>query len=280
MAWTRRNVLTATGAAAAVIVLGPVREPVQAHPRAGAAAWNHDPASPIGPGRWDDLGYPVCGRARGQSPVDIRTGRVVARRGAPLQLRYETSEMLVANTGHAVSVSIPARVHDKLRIGDDVYELSEFHFHAPSEHTFDGRTADVEAHFVHTGAGGESAAVGVLYRRGHHPNPVLDQILRSASTTSGKVTDAGPANPADLLRHLRLGSYYAYTGSLTTPGCAGGLRWSVLADGGEVSPAAVARMHQLIARFPDYGGYPDNNRPVQPRNGRTITHILPEVPTT
>lgn len=275
MEWTRRNVLTATGAAAAVIVLGPVREPVQAHPRAGAAAWNHNPASPIGPRRWDDLGYPVCGHRGGQSPVDIRTGRAVARRGAPLQLRYETSQTLVANNGHAVSVTVPAGVHDTLRIGDDVYELSEFHFHAPSEHTVDGRPADVEAHFVHTSARGESAAVGVLYRRGHRPNPLLDRILRSASTTAGAETDAGEANPADLLRHLRLDSYYAYTGSLTTPGCADGLRWSVLADGGQVSSAAMAHLHLVIADFPGYGGYPNNNRPVQPRRGRLITHVLP-----
>jgi hypothetical protein len=45
---------------------------------------------------------------------------------------------------------------------------------------------------------------------------------------------------------------------------------SVLARGGQVSNAAVARFHQLIAQFPDYNGYPNNNRPVQPPNGRII----------
>jgi carbonic anhydrase len=68
-------------------------------------------------------------------------------------------------------------------------------------------------------------------------------------------------------------SYYAYDGSLTTPGCAQDVRWSVLADGGQVSRAAVHRLHQVIARFPGYHGYPDNNRPVQPLNGRLITRI-------
>jgi carbonic anhydrase len=275
MAWTRRNVLMATGSAAAVIVLGPGREPALAHPSAEPAEWNDDPASPIGPPRWGDLGYPLCGAGGHQSPVDIRTGRVVSRRGAPLRLRYENSQMVVENTGHAVEVAIPAGVHDILRIGDDAYELSQFHFHAPSEHTVDGRSADVEAHFVHTGARGETAAVGVLYRRGPRPNPLLDRILRAVPATAGEERDAGEACPADLLRHLRLGSYYAYDGSLTTPPCGEGLRWSVLADGGQVSPAAVARMHLVIARFPGYGGYPNNNRPVLPRHGRVITHVRP-----
>jgi carbonic anhydrase len=68
-------------------------------------------------------------------------------------------------------------------------------------------------------------------------------------------------------------SFYAYDGSLTTPGCTQGVRWLVLAGVGHVSPAAVAHLHQVIAHFTDYRGYPNNNRPVQPRNGRVITRI-------
>ena len=59
-------------------------------------------------------------------------------------------------------------------------------------------------------------------------------------------------------------------GSLTTPGCTEGVLWSVLADGGRVSAAAVARFHQLIAQFPYYYGYPNNNRPLQLLDGRVI----------
>jgi carbonic anhydrase len=65
-------------------------------------------------------------------------------------------------------------------------------------------------------------------------------------------------------------SFEAYDGSLTAPGCPQDVRWSVLANGGNVSKAAVARLHQVIARFPFYDGYPNNNRPVHPLNGRVI----------
>jgi carbonic anhydrase len=37
-----------------------------------------------------------------------------------------------------------------------------------------------------------------------------------------------------------------------------------------VSSAAVAEMHHLVSLFPGYAGYPDNNRPVQPLDGREI----------
>jgi len=49
-----------------------------------------------------------------------------------------------------------------------------------------------------------------------------------------------------------------------------GRQQSVLADGGGVSRAAVARFHKVISRFPYYDGYPNNNRPVLPLNDRVI----------
>ena len=284
---TRRSLLKATGASVAAIGLAPLSESTPAL-RSGMAApppgaWNHNPASPIGPLHWADIGFPTCGDGTSQSPVNIRTDAVAAYRGAPLLLWYETSELAVENTGHVVEVPIPAGVQNSLQIGREFYELVQFHFHAPSEHAVNGRLADLEAHFVHMNAQGATAVVGVFYRRGRHPNPVLDRILLSAPATQGEEAHAGEASPAELFRSIDgawitpggpvlVNSFYAYDGSLTTPGCTQDVRWSVLADGGQVSSAAVHHMHRVIARFPNYNGYPNNNRPVQPLNGRIIKH--------
>jgi carbonic anhydrase len=281
---TRRDLLK-TGAAAAVIAAVSLRRPgstlASGTAPAPGGAWNHDPASPIGPNHWADIGFPTCGQGMRQSPVDIRTDEVAAYRGAPLLLRYESSELAVENTGHVVEVPIPADVQDTLQIGGDRYELVQYHFHAPSEHAVNGRRAAVEAHFVHTNAQGATAVVGVFYHRGPHPNAVLDRILLSAPETAGEEAHAGEASPAALLRHIkgvsampggpvRVHSFYAYDGSLTTPGCTEDVRWSVLAHGGHVSKAAVARLHLVIGQFPNYNGYRNNNRPLQPLNGRVI----------
>ena len=107
------------------------------------------------------------------------------------------------NTGHVVEVPIPAGVQDTLQIGGDRYELVQYHFHAPSEHAVNGRLADVEAHFVHMNAQGATAVVGVFYRRGPDPNPVLDKILLSAPATAGEEAHAGEASPAELFHHIR-----------------------------------------------------------------------------
>ena len=141
----------------------------------------------------------------------------------------------------------------------------------PSEHAVNGRLEDVEAHFVHMNAQGVTAVVGVFYRLGSEPNALLDRILLSAPEMAGEEVHAGESSPAELFRHIqdvhatgggpvKVNSFYAYDGSLTTPGCTQDVRWSVLEDGGSFSHAAVARFHQVIARFPNYDGYPNNNR--------------------
>jgi carbonic anhydrase len=283
---SRRELLKTTGAAAvAIAAWGPASTLFSGTGTGLAAAtavWNHNPASPIGPLHWGTIGFPICGQGMSQSPVDIRTDSVAAYRGSPLLLRYESSELVVENTGHVVEVMIPTGVNSTLQIGGDRYELVQYHFHAPSEHAVNGRLADVEAHFVHMNAQGATAVVGVFYRLGFEPNALLDRILLSAPDTAGEEFDTHEeASPAELFQHIRgvratgggpvhVNSFYAYDGSLTTPGCKENVRWSVLANGGGVSDASVTRFHDVIARFPNYDGYANNNRPLQPLNGRVI----------
>jgi carbonic anhydrase len=217
-----------------------------------------------------------------QSPVDIRTDRLVKYPGGPLLLRYEKSEAAVVNTGHYVEVPIPPGGDDTLDIDGDLYQLKQYHFHARAEHAVNGHLANLEAHFVHKNANGATAVVGVFFNIGSDPNRLLDTILLSAPETAHEEVIIGKASPADLFNNLsgvgttptgaiQVESFYSYGGSLTTPDCAEGLRWSVLIGTGQVSPTAVNRFHHLIARFPYYNGYPNNNRPLQPLNGRIIS---------
>jgi carbonic anhydrase len=282
---TRRDLFKTAGAAAAVIGVASLRGPASglfsSPAQAQTIAWNHDPASPIGPLHWGTIGFPTCGAGVNQSPVDIRTDQLAAYHGSPLLLRYEQAELDIENTGHVVEVVIPAGVNNTLQIGGARFPLVQYHFHVPSEHAVNGRLADLEAHFVHTNAQGVTAVVGVFFNIGSDPNPLLDSILLAAPATAGEEVTEGKASPAELFQNIsgvsiagrspvRVNSFYSYTGSLTTPGCTEGVLWSVLAGAGQVSNAAVTRFHQLIAQFPNYNGYPNNNRPVLPLNGRVI----------
>ena len=270
----RRLLLPALGASIAVLA-------VAGWASGAAPAWNHDPASAIGPAHWGTVapGFEQCQLGSSQSPVNI-SGTV--RRGGPsLQFRYPDNELVVENTGHTIEVSIPADNGNTLSIGNSVYRLVQYHFHAPSEHTLNGKVYDLEVHLVHQNAAGQIAVVGVFMNIGSHPSELVDEVFHNAPEVAGEETDTGlESNAKDLLPGFTSGRgngtfvvtrFYSYSGSLTTPPCSEGVRWFVLADPVNVTGFSVSQLHHLVSLFPGYGGYSNNNRPVQPLNGRVIS---------
>ena len=246
-----------------------------------ATAWNHDPGSAIGPVYWGtiDPAFEKCETGTSQSPVDI--SGAVNGGGPSLQFRYPDNELVVENTGHVIEVPVPADNGNTLKIGNSVYRLQQYHFHAPSEHTLNGQRYDLEAHLVHENAAGQIAVVGVFMNIGDHPNELVDDVFHNAPDVAGEETDVGvESNAKELLPGFRsdhdkgtfvITRYYTYSGSLTTPPCSEPVRWFVAKDPVNVSAFSVGEMHHLVSLFPNYGDYPNNNRPVQPLNGREIT---------
>jgi len=246
--------------------------------------WNHNPTSPIGPSFWGSLTFPfaTCGSqldpglqpqqpafvevGKKQTPVDIVTATTVPAALPALAFHYVATPFVVENTGHVVEV--PYAPGSTLRVGQDTYGLLQFHVHAPSEHTVNGRFAAAELHLVHRDARLDLAVVGVLLQVGAPVNPVIDRILLNAPLDEGEVDLGGLLNARDVLP--RRVSYYTYSGSLTTPPCSEGVRWLVLKQPVLVSQQAIDNLHLIIGRFPAYGGFPDNNRPVRLLNGRAI----------
>ena len=255
-----------------------------------AQEWNHDPDSDIGPTLWGSLTFPfaTCGSqfdpvlqslepafvevGKKQSPVDIVVADAIPTALPALVFQYLDTPFIVENTGHVVEV--PYEPGSTPRVGQDTYELLQFHFHAPSEHAIDGVLADGEMHLVHRNARLDLAVVGVMLQVGEPVNAVVDTILLNAPVEEGEVDLGGLLNAQDVLPQQR--SYYTYSGSLTTPPCSEGVRWFVLKDPVFVSQAAIDHLHEVIAEFPTYQPpftvepFPDNNRPVRPLNGRAI----------
>jgi len=245
--------------------------------------WNHDPASDIGPNFWGSLTFPfaTCGSqfdpvtnvldgfvevGKKQTPVDIVTANTIRTALPALVFQYRPSPFIVENTGHVVEV--PYVPGSSLRVGQDTYELLQFHLHAPSEHAINGQLAAAELHLVHRKVLLDLAVVGVMIQVGTPVNTVIESILLNAPLAEGAVDLGGVINARDVLP--RFVSYYNYSGSLTTPPCSEGVRWFVLKEPVFVSQAAIDRFHVVISQFPAYEGYPNNNRPVRPLNGRAI----------
>jgi carbonic anhydrase len=184
----------------------------------------------------------------------------VERDYEPASLRVVRKEHVVdvLDNGHTVQVTYDEG--STLTLEDTEYELLQYHFHMPSEHTVDGRHSALELHLVHQSAGGDLAVIGVLVDEGEY-NAVAAPLVESLPTRPGDTVH---------VEHLTFGidellpddpRYYHYEGSLTTPPCTEGVQWLVMVDHGHAAPEQLARFRAVIH---------DNNRPAQARNARRL----------
>lgn len=206
-----------------------------------------------------DSDFKECKLGHSQSPVDIRKTEKVAL--PALQADYKAASPVIWNNGHTVQVNLPAG--SQLHVGDQTYDLLQFHFHTPSEEAIRGKHYPMVAHFVHKNAAGQLGVVGVLVRAGK-ANVALKPIFDHLPRTGEKISvDDLALNMAEVLPKT-LG-YYNFEGSLTTPPCSEGVNWMVLKQAIELSPAQIRAFQHVV---------PFNARPVQPLNGRVIKESL------
>jgi carbonic anhydrase len=244
---------------------------------AWAQAWNQRPASPIGPLHWGTVtpSYATCGDSTTgevgmkQSPIDIVPDNAPAVSFSAPLFKYKPTPLKIANTGHYVEV--PYDPTSFLYVGTqptDVYQLVQFHFHAPSEHTINGVQYDAELHLVHTNAIGETAVIGVLLSSSAAGLPIFDTIMANSPTSPEEIELSLEVNVFDLLPFRK--SFYRYAGSLTTPACSESVQWFLMRNPVLITPGALAKLHSIISMFPNYGGYANNNRPIANQNGRPV----------
>ena len=253
------------------------------------ATWSHNPASSTGPQVWSSLdpAWTACASSDGQSPVVVTTTTTTTTVPTPLpalRVDYPRTPLLVENTGHVVEVPQPAEGNGTLVVGAATYRLQQWHIHAPAEHVVNGQRADLEIHLVHADTQGHTAVLAVFAdfvkgQRGYGASAatqLLRSVLRAAPDTAGEETDLHrTVSTAVLLgaahsTRATVSKYLTYTGSLTTPPCTGGVQWFLLPQVITIDPDTVDDLHALVATFPGDGGYPDNNRPVQPLGTRTV----------
>ncbi|MFF5161146.1 carbonic anhydrase [Streptomyces sp. NPDC000348] len=221
--------------------------------------WSYEGAT--GPEHWASLSedFEACEKGREQSPIDL-TEDIAVETDTPVTVHYRPVTAELVNNGHTVQANVSAG--SSIVVDGTTYQLRQFHFHLPSEHTEDGAHAAMEMHFVHEDGKGELAVLGVLMRaaKGHSAFTDLWKRLPAEEGGRSRVT-----KPVDLARFLPGGrGQYRYEGSLTTPPCTEGVKWTVLEDQVRVTPRQVAAYREL---------FPRSNRPIQPRGGREVDHI-------
>lgn len=241
--------------------------PAEAHGAAGhgAAHWAYEGAE--GPAAWGALSsaYAACAEGQSQSPIDLPSVNAGDADRAARSYNPANLEALAAghpsevhNNGHTIQVDFAGG--DTLIVGEERFQLLQFHFHAPSEHTVAGRSFPIEVHFVHRSDAGVLAVLGVLLAEGRH-NAAYDPIWAHLPQQAGARQSLSEVTLGieSLLPKRRLALRYG--GSLTTPPCSEGVRWFVFVDPVELSAQQIARFTAL---------YDHNNRPTQPLRGRAL----------
>lgn len=208
-----------------------------------------------------------------QSPVDIHLGDVRRRRGLPrLEVHYSRSTTATVNyrrrdesapdgcstrgVEETEAVVVPAGA-GWLRYGGTRYDLQQFHFHTPSEHTVGGRHAPLEQHFVHTSADGSVLVIAVLLLPG--PRGAADPVLTHLPRECGTPVDVEGVDLRAMLPART--ATVRYSGSFTTEPYTEPVQWLLTAPR-TASPAGIRAFQDL---FPE-GDY----RQAQPLNGRVL----------
>lgn len=248
---TKKKIAVAMFAAAGLLAIGGAAQ-------GAGASWSY--TGPTGPSHWkqvDTANYAKCADGTMQSPIDITNTKPTPLKN--LVFKYKEGEAGVFNNGHTVEAEPLGTNTNTMTLDGVVYPFAQFHFHAPSEHEINGLHYPVEVHFVHKTTDGKIAVVGVFLKAGK-ANTAWSTFVSKINVATGVAEDTKISLDWEkLLPENR--QTIRYSGSLTTPGCAEGVKWNVF-----TTPVVVSQA-QINAFLEAYSG---NNRPVQPLNGRAV----------
>ena len=220
---------------------------------APGAHWGYEGED--GPDKWGSLDpeYKSCSTGCAQSPIDLHDA--VAARIDGLALDWRRQTYTIVNNGHTIQAE--GASGSSLRLGKEKFELTQFHFHTPSEHAIGGQKFAMEAHFVHKREN-QLAVVGVLMTGGGR-NSAFKSIMAVAPPQEGK---AELQKPIDIRSFLpKSGPLYRYEGSLTIPPCSETVTWNLYGARLKVADADIEAFRKI---------YADNARPLQKVNRRFL----------
>nr|XP_043610520.1 alpha carbonic anhydrase 7-like [Erigeron canadensis] len=237
--------------------------------------FTYDVNSPNGPLHWGEIHseWSMCNQGDLQSPIDLSHKRVqITSQLGRLNRDYKSANSTLINRGHDMMLKwIGGAGH--IRINETEYQLNQLHWHAPSEHTINGRRFNLELHLVHQSTDGKIAVIGIMYKIGR-PDSLLSMMephFKASASTKGVETSVGILDP----RQIKIGSrkYYRYMGSLTTPPCTQNVIWTIVK---KVRTASREQLHTIREAVHDDAEV--NARPIQPLNNRWLKLYRPDDP--
>ena len=124
--------------------------------------WNY--GSTNGPSHWGELSpeFHACSNGHRQSPIDIRDPKKIDL--PEIVFEYKPSPLRIVNNGHTVMINYQPGSY--VLVGDQRYQLKQFHFHRPSEEKIGGKGFEMSAHIVHDNGSGQLVVIAILLKAG------------------------------------------------------------------------------------------------------------------
>lgn len=215
----------------------------------------------------------LCKTGKWQSPIDIK--RPFYSSAVQVKLAYtdfkngvtitKQQALLedVYNTGHSIQVNGDA---GEMIFGSHHFEVRQFHFHAPSEHTFNGKHYPLEMHIVHEDQFKNVAVLAIIFEESSKENLFLKRLeweQLPKIQTHRKVSSPLSLSYFDTDK----AHYLVYNGSFTTPPCTEGVQWFILQNKFPIS-------RQQIVMFPSFNDAPHGTyRSTKPLNHRVVKSL-------
>ena len=247
---------------------------------------------------WDGL----CANGVEQSPIDL-TEAAATKNGVMEITGFNYYDFVVNDQFKSTDPTFTTTFDNEILRQNAEYQITfadgsqsyftplQFHFHTPSEHSVDGKLYDLEIHFVHTVRGSNKAAgtaldssplpgavIGIFFDReagGNYDNAFLDSL--NTAVISKGTASATTVGVRAFLSGVDMSEYWSYDGSLTTPPCTEGLKWSVVRQVQPISDAQLQRFTKNLTDDATFAGGKGNNRIVMPLNKRTL-YLAADVP--
>ena len=226
-----------------------------------------------------------------QSPINLVSTKKESIKNNNLHLSYNGTnaqhiQLNIVNKGYTIVTENNDKYLDLFTTDINGksynYQILQFHLHAPSEHQINGKSYDLEIHFVFTLLPVDSgktqdilAVLGVMFQvddtKGE--NPFLKSI--QASYDANTQNQAIPTTDIDatFFKDLVKTPYYKYQGSLTTPPCHEHVNWHVLTTPQTMTTSQLNFYKSKWAGNATFANGAGNNRNIINAGNRGVTLV-------
>ncbi|CAI5472945.1 unnamed protein product [Closterium sp. Yama58-4] len=159
----RRLILGGLAAGMAAVVGCPICDSNGVSSIGAALAADSSKADDSGPMEWGEL-CSAADAAQSATGGQLNAVSKLTRDNSlgNITFAYKNADASFLNTGHGtMQVNFPSG-SNTCAVGGRQLQLLQYHFHAPSEHSFNGVRCPMEAHLVHRDADGKLAVIGVM----------------------------------------------------------------------------------------------------------------------